>query len=38
MIPGSESAFGLATDFGLLVLSTAVLVAVAAKIYPRVVA
>jgi hypothetical protein len=37
MIPSGASTFGLATDFAVLVVSTIVLVAIAAETYPRVV-
>jgi ABC-2 type transport system permease protein len=37
MIHGGESAFGIGTDFALLVASTVVLVVIAARVYPRVV-
>ena len=37
MLPGGESAFGLGVDLGLLVLTTALLVTIAARTYPRVV-
>ena len=37
MIPGSESVFGIGTDFVVLVASTVILVAIAARVYPRVV-
>ncbi|MGE0450099.1 MAG: ABC transporter permease [Vicinamibacterales bacterium] len=37
MIPAGESAFGVATDFTVLVSSTVVLVAIAVRVYPRVV-
>ena len=37
MIPGGESVFGLGVDFGLLLLSTVLLVIIAARVYPRVV-
>jgi ABC-2 type transport system permease protein len=37
MIPGGQSAFGLGVDVALLVLTTALLVAIAARTYPRVV-
>jgi ABC-2 type transport system permease protein len=37
MIPAGESAFGLGTDFAVLVASTTLLVAIAARVYPRVV-
>ena len=38
MLPGGMSAFGIGTDFVLLVSSTVILVAIAARVYPRVVA
>ncbi|HUJ26184.1 MAG TPA: ABC transporter permease [Myxococcales bacterium] len=37
MLQGGESAFGLGTDFGVLLLVTAVLLAVASRLYPTVV-
>ncbi|HVW04380.1 MAG TPA: ABC transporter permease [Vicinamibacterales bacterium] len=37
MIPSGTSTFGLATDFAVLIVSTIVLVAIAAETYPRVV-
>jgi ABC-2 type transport system permease protein len=37
MIPGGQSAFGLGVDLTLLVLTTTMLVTIAARIYPRVV-
>jgi ABC-2 type transport system permease protein len=37
MIQGGASTFGIGTDFGLLVASTVALVAIAARVYPRVV-
>jgi ABC-2 type transport system permease protein len=37
MIPGGQSAFGLGTDFIVLVGSTAALITIAARVYPRVV-
>jgi ABC-2 type transport system permease protein len=37
MIPGGQSAFGIGTDVLLLVASTVILVAIAARVYPRVV-
>jgi ABC-2 type transport system permease protein len=37
MIPSGTSTFGLATDFVVLIVSTIVLVAIAAETYPRVV-
>jgi hypothetical protein len=37
MIPAGESAFGIGTDFVVLISSTVILVAVAARVYPRVV-
>jgi ABC-2 type transport system permease protein len=37
MIPSGQSAFGIGTDFLLLIASTVVLVAIAARVYPRVV-
>jgi len=37
MIPGGQSAFGLGVDLALLVLTTTMLVTIAARIYPRVV-
>jgi ABC-2 type transport system permease protein len=37
MIPAGESAFGIGTDFVVLIASTVMLVAVAARVYPRVV-
>jgi ABC-2 type transport system permease protein len=38
MMPRGVSAFGLATDFGVLVLTATVLVVIASRVYPRVVA
>ena len=38
MMPRGVSAFGLATDFGVLVLTAVVLVVIASRVYPRVVA
>jgi ABC-2 type transport system permease protein len=37
MIPAGESTFGVGTDFVVLISSTVVLVAIAARVYPRVV-
>lgn len=37
MIPSGQSAFGIGTDFLVMVASTLVLVAIAARVYPRVV-
>jgi ABC-2 type transport system permease protein len=37
MIPAGESAFGVGTDFLVLASSTVILVAIAARVYPRVV-
>jgi ABC-2 type transport system permease protein len=37
MLPGGESAFGIASDFVVLIASTVVLVAIAVRVYPRVV-
>ena len=37
MIPGGVSAFGVGTDFALLVSTTVILVAIATRVYPRVV-
>jgi ABC-2 type transport system permease protein len=37
MIPSGESAFGIGVDFVVLLASTVVLVAIAARVYPRVV-
>ena len=37
MLPSGESAFGIGTDFAVLFSSAAVLVAIAARVYPRVV-
>jgi ABC-2 type transport system permease protein len=37
MIPAGESSFGIGTDFAVLVSSTMILVAIAARVYPRVV-
>lgn len=37
MIPSGVSTFGIATDFGVLIASTVILVAIATRVYPRVV-
>ena len=37
MIHGGASTFGIGMDFGLLVACTVALVAIAARVYPRVV-
>jgi hypothetical protein len=37
MIPAGESTFGVGTDFVVHISSTVVLVAIAARVYPRVV-
>jgi ABC-2 type transport system permease protein len=35
MLPGGTSTYGLGTDFGVLIFATAVLVIIAARLYPR---